>query len=169
MKRDAFEFTLSRMASPIGEMLLVTDERGRLRALDWYDHEERMQQLMHRQYGRGRVRLVGGATPAHIRKALDAYFAGQLDAIDSLEVEAAGTPFQKRAWAALRLIPAGQDGELLRAGRKDRPSDRGARRRPGEWRQPDRAGRALPPRDRRERHADRLWRRAGAEALVAGA
>ncbi|MGB0086552.1 MAG: methylated-DNA--[protein]-cysteine S-methyltransferase [Rhodomicrobiaceae bacterium] len=108
MKRDAFEFTLSRMASPIGEMLLVTDERGRLRALDWYDHEERMQQLMHRQYGRGRVRLVGGATPARIREALDAYFAGQLDAIDSLEVEAAGTPFQKRAWAALRLIPAGK-------------------------------------------------------------
>ncbi len=108
MKHDVFEFTLSRMASPIGEMLLVADERGRLRALDWFDHEERMQRLMDRQYGHGRVRLVGGATPPHIRETLEAYFAGQVNAIDALEVEAAGTPFQKRAWAALRLIPAGK-------------------------------------------------------------
>jgi methylated-DNA-[protein]-cysteine S-methyltransferase len=108
MTTDGFSFTLSRMATPIGEMQLVTDERGLLRALDWSDHEERMRELMRRQYPGRAVRLSQGAAPDALRGALDAYFAGALDAIDAIEVETGGTDFQKQAWAALRTIPAGQ-------------------------------------------------------------
>jgi len=108
MTADRFSFTLSRMASPIGEMQLVTDERGRLRALDWTDHEARLHAGLRRQYPGRAISLSHGAAPAALRDALEAYFAGALNAIDAIEVETGGTDFQKRAWAALRAIPAGQ-------------------------------------------------------------
>ena len=38
---------------------------------------------------------------------MERYFAGHLDALDSVEVELRGTPFQRRVWTALRAIPAG--------------------------------------------------------------
>jgi methylated-DNA-[protein]-cysteine S-methyltransferase len=54
-------------------------------------------------------------------RALGRYFAGDVTAIDDLPVDAGGTPFQARVWAALRKIPAGRTrtyGELARmAGR----------------------------------------------------
>ena len=102
------QFTISHMPTPIGEMRLITDEAGAVRALDWDDHTERMQRLLVRQYGRDRVRLVSGPMLAELRAKLDAYFAGDLHAIDTIAVETAGTPFQREVWAALRLIPVGQ-------------------------------------------------------------
>lgn len=39
--------------------------------------------------------------------ALDAYFDGELSAVDDLDVDAPGTEFQRRVWAALRTIPTG--------------------------------------------------------------
>ena len=45
------------------------------------------------------------------------YFAGDLHALDGVRVEPEGTPFQRRVWAALREIPAGETrtyGELAR-------------------------------------------------------
>jgi len=39
--------------------------------------------------------------------SLDAYFAGDLTAIDDVPVATNGTPFQRTVWAALRRIPAG--------------------------------------------------------------
>lgn len=123
MKDDTLNFTVSRMATPIGEMVLVTDERGRLRSLDWQDYEDRMNELMGRYYRRDRVQLSKGAMPPRVRDALDAYFAGRLDAIDTLEVEMSGTPFQKAAWAALRQIPAGKTASYAeQAAKIGRPS-----------------------------------------------
>jgi methylated-DNA-[protein]-cysteine S-methyltransferase len=46
-----------------------------------------------------------------------AYFAGDLRALDGVAVDPAGTPFQRRVWAALRDIPPGETrtyGELAR-------------------------------------------------------
>ncbi len=108
MPQPEFHFTVSPMPSPIGEMRLVTDERGVLRALDWTDHRERMQRLLARHYGHDRVRLTDGPTPAALSDRLDAYFAGELDAIEDVPVETRGTLFQRQVWTALRLIPSGQ-------------------------------------------------------------
>src|SRR3546814_8592242 len=59
--------------------------------------------------------------------------------------------------------------DLLRDTRAaHRPAGGCARRRPRQWRQPDQRGRALPPRRRNERIADRLWRRHRAQALASG-
>lgn len=97
---------LSRRASPLGTMLIVTDEAGRLRALDFDDYEARLHRLLRLHYGP--VMLEQGRAPAPVAAALDAYFAGEHGALDVLPVETGGTPFQREAWAALRKIPVGQ-------------------------------------------------------------
>lgn len=40
--------------------------------------------------------------------AVRCYLAGDLHAVDGVAVDAIGTPFQERVWAALRAIPPGQ-------------------------------------------------------------
>ncbi|MFZ4689128.1 MAG: bifunctional transcriptional activator/DNA repair enzyme AdaA [Polymorphobacter sp.] len=99
------QLTLARYAAPAFELLLVTDADGVLRALDFSDFAERMQRLLARHYGA--FTLVPGEAPAAVTAALDAYFGGDLAALDALPVATAGTDFQKRVWAALRRIPAG--------------------------------------------------------------
>ena len=94
--------------TPIGVIVLLTDARGRIRALDWDDYEARMQRLLRLHYGRDGVTLSDAGGPSSARRALEAYFAGDLAALDGLEVETAGTPFQRAVWAALRRIPAGR-------------------------------------------------------------
>src|SRR5579862_3330837 len=42
-----------RIKTPIGPALLILDNQGRLRALDWEDHEMRMLALLARFYGPG--------------------------------------------------------------------------------------------------------------------
>jgi methylated-DNA-[protein]-cysteine S-methyltransferase len=109
------QYELERVPSEIGTMLLVTDVQGRLRALDWLDHEARMHELLRRQTGA--FALVERATSSAARVALQRYMAGDLGALDALEVVHGGTAFQRRVWAALRAIPAGETlsyGELAR-------------------------------------------------------
>lgn len=98
---------LDRMSTPIGTALLVVDVAGRLRAFDWGDHEDRMLRLMRRHYGASAV-IETGRAPGDVREAIEAYFAGDIGAIDAVACETAGTEFQRRVWAGLRTIPAGQ-------------------------------------------------------------
>jgi methylated-DNA-[protein]-cysteine S-methyltransferase len=104
----ALIFQRERMPSPVGTLILLTDEEGRLRALDWEDHDRRMRDLLRLHYGVDVVRSVDRHRPSAIRQLLDAYFAGDLSAIDSIPVETRGTAFQREVWAALRRIPVGQ-------------------------------------------------------------
>jgi methylated-DNA-[protein]-cysteine S-methyltransferase len=99
-------FNRELIPTPTGVIVLLTDAQGRIRVLDWDDHQERMQRLLRLHYGPGGVTLrdVG---PSAARAALEAYFAGDLTALDDLEVETAGTPFQRAVWGALRSIPVG--------------------------------------------------------------
>ena len=97
--------TIDRLSSPIGTLLLVSDDDGRLRALDFDDYEDRMLRLLKTHYGD--TTLAPGQASAPARRALDAYFGGDLTAIDDVPVATGGTPFQHTVWAALRRIPAG--------------------------------------------------------------
>ncbi len=97
--------TLDRIGTPVGEILLVTDADGAVRALDFADFEDRMQRLLARHWGE--VRLAPVRAPERVRAALAAYFGGDLAALDGLAVRTAGTAFQREVWAALRRIPAG--------------------------------------------------------------
>ncbi|HTU71645.1 MAG TPA: hypothetical protein VMF11_15185 [Candidatus Baltobacteraceae bacterium] len=54
-------FSSAHVPSPIGPLIIVTDDNGRLRALDWVDHEARMRDLLNVQYG------CSGASQAAVR------------------------------------------------------------------------------------------------------
>jgi methylated-DNA-[protein]-cysteine S-methyltransferase len=107
-----FQFRLERLDTRVDEVLLVTDEHGRVRALDFGDYEERLLRLLHLHYGACAVALVEHAGSAHAktdaRRAVESYFAGGLSALDGLLVETRGTPFQRQVWSELRTIPVGQ-------------------------------------------------------------
>jgi methylated-DNA-[protein]-cysteine S-methyltransferase len=99
---------LERLPTVIGDMLIVTDDQDRLRALDFADYEARMLKLMRRHYGEGAFVLAERASPSPARQALERYLAGELDALNKLEVATGGTAFQRQVWAALRAIPVGE-------------------------------------------------------------
>ena len=104
-KPSEITFRLDRLETPIGVALLVTDSDGVLRALDWEDYATRMRELLRLQYGT--VALQEAQAPGQMRKALSAYFKGDLDRLNAIEWRVAGTPFQQKVWHALPGIPAG--------------------------------------------------------------
>lgn len=106
MPNDRFSFYLESIATPIGHMLVVTDEQRCLRALGWADLEDRLRRQLAAAYG-STLGLRSGPTSAAIREALHAYLEGKLDAIDAIPVETGGTSFQRAVWHELRRIPAG--------------------------------------------------------------
>ncbi|MDB5457565.1 MAG: Methylated-DNA--protein-cysteine methyltransferase [Caulobacter sp.] len=101
-------FKSEQVPTPVGDMILLTDDQDRLRALDWIDYEPRMRRLLRLHYGRDAVALFAGRAASGPRQAVEAYLAGDLRAIDDLAVETGGTPFQRQVWAALRTIPPGR-------------------------------------------------------------
>jgi methylated-DNA-[protein]-cysteine S-methyltransferase len=106
---------LDRISTPIGAALLVTDEAGVLRALDFDDCESRMLRLLRIHYGS--MSLSGGVAPADVRSNLLHYFDGELDALRRIAWATAGTQFQRSVWNALVGIASGQTlsyGELAR-------------------------------------------------------
>ncbi len=98
--------TLDRVATPVGEVLLVTGPEGSVRALDFAGYEDRMHRLLKRHWGK--AALTEGRAPQAVRRSVEAYFSGDTRALDGLEVRTGGTEFQKSVWAALRSIPAGE-------------------------------------------------------------
>lgn len=114
-------YRLDRLPTPVGDMLIVQDGCGRLCALDWEGYAERMQRLLQR-YHAAPPRLSAGDGHGPVLDGLRRYLAGDLHAIDELEVDTGGTPFQQRVWRELRTIPCGETityGQL--AARVDRP------------------------------------------------
>ena len=109
MRADASPnaFTLDRLPTPIGAMLLVLDAEDRLRAADFHDYEARMHRLLRLNYRNG-YSLREARTSAPVRERLEAYFDGRLDAIDGIAVRTGGTAFQQKVWRALREIGAGR-------------------------------------------------------------
>lgn len=120
---DVLRLLVDRIDTPLGEMLLVADGDGSLRAVDWTDHEARMHRLLRLHYGKDGFRLEPSRSLNGLTYAMSRYFVGELAAIDSLPVQTAGTPFQREVWRALREIPCGSTISYARlAERIGRPS-----------------------------------------------
>lgn len=105
---DVLQLWVHQMNTPIGELLIVADGDGNLRAVDWKDHETRMLRLLRLHYGKVGFQLGETSDPGALGSGIKAYFAGDLKAIDRLPVKTAGTPFQRQVWYALRRVPCGQ-------------------------------------------------------------
>lgn len=103
MPRESW--TRDVLSSPIGEILLVTDREGRLRALDFEDYEARMLRLLRTQSPG--IWLGSGHAPEELRRSIGAYFEGDLHALHSVRWTTGGTHFQRQVWQALGQIPVG--------------------------------------------------------------
>lgn len=88
-------------------MVSITDDRGRLRALFWDDSRERLRAYLKRQRWPQPDAAPRSRRRGIVEDALQAYFAGDLSAIDELPVAPAGSPFQNAVWSALRGVPPG--------------------------------------------------------------
>lgn len=105
---DTLIFQLEHLDTPTGRMQLVSDEAERVHALDWADHEARMQRLLGRYYRNVALRLRETRRSSAAKRAVLGYFDGELKAIEKLKVAHSGTEFQNLVWSALRRIPRGQ-------------------------------------------------------------
>ena len=97
---------LSKIPSPIGELLLVSDAGYQVRALDFADHRARLFRLLSEHYDT--YELAHAPAPTEVAAALARYFEGDLDALDCISTATGGSDLQRRVWQALRRIPAGQ-------------------------------------------------------------
>jgi methylated-DNA-[protein]-cysteine S-methyltransferase len=104
---DTLDFFIDRLATPIGELIVIADGEGRLRTIDWTDHEARMKRLLDRHYGKGRYTLTPRRDPGGLTSAMRRYFKGEIGVLKDLPVATAGTPFQTTVWKALRRIKSG--------------------------------------------------------------
>ena len=104
---ESLTLLIDRLQTPIGELLIVADRDGKLRTIDWTDHEARMKLLLDRYYGKGRYTLTPKRDPGGLTSAMRRYFKGEIGVLKDLPVATSGTAFQTSIWKALRRIKDG--------------------------------------------------------------
>jgi len=94
---------IQTLDTPDGAFTILSDDRGRVLASGWTADPE---QILARLSPKARPSSVrDGETDASA--AVAAYYRGDLDAIDGVEVAQSGTEMQLAGWAALRRIAPG--------------------------------------------------------------
>lgn len=104
---EILRLLIDRIETPIGQMMIVADRDGNLRAAAWTERQAVMHRLLGLQYGKNGFTLDPTRNPNGLTDAINNYFAGELAAIDGLPVQTAGTTFQRQVWRALREISCG--------------------------------------------------------------
>lgn len=99
------------VSTPDGPFTVVTDSAATVLASGWTDEPDYLMALVHRDLrptdlrGPAEVRRSGALRA--ITDAVEAFYAGQLDAPGAVTVSQRGGAFLQRSWDALRSIPAG--------------------------------------------------------------
>ena len=94
-----------RIGSPIGELTCLV-RNGVLIAVAFDTDKGHTIERAARRFPGEDVRDAPEA--GGVRAAFDRYFAGDASALDALDVDPGGTPFQSKVWLALREIAAGR-------------------------------------------------------------
>lgn len=97
-----------KIATPLGPLWILCDENFHLRAVEWEEHSDRMEQLLDIHYRTEGYQRVAASNPGGLSRLMTNYFDGDLSIIESVPTATAGTPFQREVWQALRTIPCGQ-------------------------------------------------------------
>jgi methylated-DNA-[protein]-cysteine S-methyltransferase len=103
-------FQLAVCESPVGP-LTVAARDGRLVMVRFGAEREAAGLVLRRHHPAASI--AEQADPAGAVSALEAYFGGDLGALDGLPVDFLGTPFQQRVWSELRKISAGRTASYL--------------------------------------------------------
>jgi methylated-DNA-[protein]-cysteine S-methyltransferase len=102
------------VSSPVGDLTLVA-HAGRLCLVHFGGNDAWVAGSLERWYPG--VPVFADRDPAGAATALARYFEGDLAALDGIDVELHGTPFQRRVWQALRGVRPGTTcsyGDLAR-------------------------------------------------------
>ena len=91
--------------SPLGPISLASDGRA-LVGLEFCP-PERMARRLRARLGAG-LAVRPSRDPLGLTALVHAYFEGDVEALAAAPVASGGTAFQRRVWAALREIPAGE-------------------------------------------------------------
>jgi methylated-DNA-[protein]-cysteine S-methyltransferase len=105
----------TEVASPAGSVVLV-ERRGALVGLVFDDHWQGFRRDLERRFGA--FTFEENLQTESAVEALERYFAGDLCALDAVEVDTGGTPFQQLVWTTLRRIPAGSTWSYARLARE---------------------------------------------------
>ena len=92
---------IAEYETPLGAAMGATQD-GKLVALTFSDRWNEMEARLIRRLGSFKRQTAGG-----LQTRLHAYFAGDMNAFDQIEVNPGGTAFQAAVWAKLRRIPPG--------------------------------------------------------------
>lgn len=96
---------MTEYASPIGPLVLVARD-GVLHVLAFPERWPEIRGRLERHFAGASIAPV--ASLPQLSAALDAYFAGDLEALSRLDAVPFGTAFQRSVWERLRAIPAGR-------------------------------------------------------------
>jgi methylated-DNA-[protein]-cysteine S-methyltransferase len=105
----------SEVPSPVGRLTIAVAET-KLVALCFEGHWRGRHEMLKKQIAG--CEFTSAADPARVVTKLRRYFDGDFEALDTIETQSFGTPFQESIWKQLRRIPAGETrsyGELARA------------------------------------------------------
>jgi methylated-DNA-[protein]-cysteine S-methyltransferase len=94
---------IDEFSSPVGP-LTIAEKDARVCLLHFGSRPGPVRATLGRWYPEERI---ARGVRLELRRTLEAYFAGDLAALDRIDVEMNGTPFQRRVWDALRRIEAG--------------------------------------------------------------
>ena len=95
----------ARLDTPLARLTLFF-AKDTVCAAGFTDREAAMLAELERRFGEIAVTERRDAHPAIA--AIEAYAAGDVAALDAIQVDVGGTPFQRKVWDALRRIPAGR-------------------------------------------------------------
>lgn len=101
--------------TPLG-VLRFANSSGRVLALAFTDAWPALERALSRRLGP--LELCAAHDANDLIARLEAFFAGDVSTLDSVETTLVGTSFQRRVWTALRAVPAGATisyGALARA------------------------------------------------------
>ena len=96
--------TVQTLETPDGPFTVIAGADGAVLASGWTTESDA---LLVRIHARLRPDAIVEAT-TDAAAAVDAFYAGDLDAIDLIRVAQLGTPMQQAGWAALRRISPGR-------------------------------------------------------------
>jgi methylated-DNA-[protein]-cysteine S-methyltransferase len=102
------------VASPIGALTLVAN--GSQVCLLEFGGVDRLRERLSRWYPGAKVEEH--RDPAGAASVLQRYFDGDLESLDTVQVELHGTPFQRNVWEGLRSVRAGTTASYAELARR---------------------------------------------------
>lgn len=93
------------VATPTGPFTFVVDDAGAVLASGWTDDAASLLPSIHRALRPASSRWSQELTA--VSDAVEAYYAGQLDAIDAVAVRQRSGPYVEKVWESLRAVAPG--------------------------------------------------------------